>query len=243
VSLWANASRNVNTIKKISESLKKYNEQIDDQQDEADNRTTPLLRYNEGESLNTIYAIRSLGIDPESGKEIFVKKDGTLTYDYSVRDFVAVGNKSPKVDGSFGTDVSYRNFTVSLNFYGKFGGDMYNQTLIDRVENASPYDNVDERVFAGRWKQPGDHAAFKDITDLTETRASSRFVQRENTIELRSANIFYEVPSVIARRWKMRTMRLGATANDITRWSTIKMERGIDYPFARTVTFSLFSTF
>ncbi len=243
VSLWANASRNVNTIKKISESLKKYNEEIDYQQDEPDNRTTPLLRYNEGESLNTIYAVRSLGIDPENGREIFVKKDGTLTYEYGVRDFVAVGDKAPKVDGSFGTDISYRNFTVSLNFYGKFGGDMYNQTLIDRVENASPYDNVDARVFEGRWKQPGDHAAFKNITDLTETRASSRFVQRENTIELRSANIFYEVPSVIARRWKMRTMRLGATANDITRWSTIKMERGIDYPFARTVTFSLFSTF
>jgi TonB-linked SusC/RagA family outer membrane protein len=243
ISLWANASRNVNTIKAISEGLKKYNEQQDEAQDEEDNQTTPLLRYNEGQSLNTIYAIRSLGIDPENGKEIFVRKNGTRTYEYSVKDFVPVGNMAPKVDGSFGADIMYRNVTLSLNFYGRFGGDMYNQTLIDRVENAWPYDNVDARVFEGRWKKPGDHAAYKDIADWTVTRASSRFVQRENTIELRSANIFYEVPSVLARRWKMRTMRLGVTANDIARWSTIKMERGIDYPFARSVTFSLFSTF
>ena len=31
--------------------------------------------------------------------------------------------------------------------------------------------------------------------------------------------------------------------NDIFRWSTVKAERGIDYPFARTISFSIGATF
>ena len=34
-----------------------------------------------------------------------------------------------------------------------------------------------------------------------------------------------------------------ANMNDIFRWSTVKAERGIDYPFARTVSFSIGATF
>ena len=32
---------------------------------------------------------------------------------------------------------------------------MYNQTLVDRVEDADLTRNVDERVLKGRWQKPG----------------------------------------------------------------------------------------
>ncbi len=243
VDIFANGSRNINTIKKISESLKKYNDEIDKQQEDKDNKSVPLLRYREGESLSTIYAVPSRGIDPENGKEIFIRKDGSLTYNYSVRDIVPVGNSAPDLEGNFGTDIGYGNFIVSFYFFTKFGGDMFNQTLIDRVENADPHYNVDVRVLNDRWKQPGDHAMYKDITDWEQTRASSRFVQQENTVELRTVNLSYEVPGAIVNKWHMRTLRFSVTANDLWRKSSIKMERGTDYPFARTVTFTIQSRF
>jgi hypothetical protein len=37
----------------------------------------------------------------------------------------------------------------------------------------------------------------------------------------------------------MRNLRVAFTMNDIWRWSTMKAERGIDYPFARSFTFSI----
>ncbi|SKC45649.1 SusC/RagA family TonB-linked outer membrane protein [Ohtaekwangia koreensis] len=243
VDIFGNGSRNINTIKKISESLKKYNDEIDKQQEEGDNKSVPLLRYREGESLSTIYAVQSLGIDPENGKEIFQRKDGTLTYGYNVRDIVPVGSTAPDLEGNFGADIGYGNFIISFYFYTKFGGDLFNQTLIDRVENADPHYNVDVRVLNDRWRQPGDHAMYKDIMDWEQTRASSRFVQQENTVELRSVNLSYEVPGAITNKWHMRTLRFSLTANDVWRKSSIKMERGIDYPFARTVTFAIQSRF
>ena len=64
------------TILNISDALKRKNEE----NAEANNETAPRLQFREGYSPTTIYAVRSAGIDPASGKEIFIKKDGTYTY-------------------------------------------------------------------------------------------------------------------------------------------------------------------
>ena len=43
----------------------------------------------------------------------------------------------------------------------------------------------------------------------------------------------------IARHRALRELRLNAYMNDIFRLSTIKMERGTSYPFARSVSFAI----
>jgi TonB-linked SusC/RagA family outer membrane protein len=244
VNLTANFVTNINKITKISDALKHYNDLIDQKQQGSDSLAqSPLLRYKEGQSINTIYAVRSRGIDPQSGREIFIKKDGTLTYNYDVKDIAPVGDQTTKIEGFFGGNVSYKNWMMELSFYTKAGGDVYNQTLVDRVENADPRYNVDERVLSDRWKQPGDHAMFKNIADQSITRPTSRFVQRENDLELRSVYLSYDAPASFYKRLSMQNLRIAVIMNDIFRASTIQQERGIDYPFARNITFSLSTRF
>ncbi|MVT44048.1 SusC/RagA family TonB-linked outer membrane protein [Chitinophaga oryziterrae] len=244
VNLTANAVRNDNKITKISNALKSYNDKVDTKQaTDKDFSSVPLLRYKEGQSLYTIYAVKSLGIDPENGKEIFVKKDGTKTYEYDVKDMVPVGDQNTKLEGFFGGSLNYKNWMTEIKFYGKCGGDMYNQTLVDRVENADPRYNVDSRVLSSRWKQPGDHVFFKNIADQGSTKTSSRFVQRENVLELKSIYLAYDSPASFYKRLKMQSLRFSVNMNDIWRTSTIEAERGIDYPFARSFTFSLSTRF
>ena len=245
VNITGNLAHNENKIVHISESLKAFNNNIDGFQTNTDNNafSTPLTRYVEGKSLTTIYAVKSLGIDPENGKEILVKKDGSLTYVWDVKDIQDVGNTAPKAEGSFGTTVTYKRFMLSFNFHYRFGGKAFNQTLIDRVENADPRYNVDSRVLEQRWKQPGDHTFFKNIADLTDTYVSSRFVQKDNLVELQSLYLSYDFNPASIRKIGLQNLRLSATANDIFRTSTIQVERGIYYPFARSLTFGIQGSF
>lgn len=243
LSLMANMVRNKNTIVKISNSLKAYNDKVDDAQSNNENKGAPLLRYQEGQSLDAIYAVPSLGIDPEHGMEIYVKRDGTLTYEWSSRDIVPVGNSAPNGEGFFGVNGGYKQFTVNLNFYTRFGGDLYNQTLVDRVENADPRWNVDARVFEDKWKQRGDHTFFKNIADLGNTEVSSRFVQRDNVLEMQSMYVSYDVAREKLARTPVKSFRAAFTMNDVWRWSSVKQERGIDYPYARSFTFSITAGF
>lgn len=243
VNLTVNLAHNTNTIVKISNALKSYNDKADEQQQSSDYIGEPLVRYQEGQSLNTIYAVRSLGIDPENGREIFVKKDGTHTYDWSVKDIVPVADNTPTADGFMGASVGYKGFLLQVQFYTRFGGKEYNQTLVDRVENADPRYNVDSRVLEQRWKQPGDKAAYKNIADLGSSFLSDRFVQKENILELNSVYFSYDFNKAMAKKLAMKTLRASFTMNDGYRWSTMRIERGIDYPFARMFTFSLQTSF
>lgn len=247
IQLTANMVTNKNKIVRISNALKKYNDRADELQskDQKDGgyKGVPLLRFNEGQSINAIYGVRSLGIDPENGREIYVKRDGTLTYDYDKRDITVIGNPDPKANGYFGGTFTYKRFMLTANFETRFGGDMYNQTLVDRVENADAKYNVDRRVFEDKWKTSGDLTFYKNIADLGTTEVNSRFVQPDNLINLSSLNLTYDLAKKQASRLFMSNMRFSLTANDIARWSSVKQERGIDYPFARSLTFSINATF
>ncbi|MFS6556005.1 hypothetical protein VPJ68_11140, partial [Parabacteroides distasonis] len=77
--LSVNGLHSKTTINNISDALRRRNEA-----NAASNvSSSPLVQFREGESPTAIYAVRSAGIDPASGKEIFIKKDGTYTYTYS----------------------------------------------------------------------------------------------------------------------------------------------------------------
>jgi TonB-linked SusC/RagA family outer membrane protein len=247
VNLNASMVSNRNKVVRISNALKKYNDRADELQSvkpgDGGYRGIPLLRFSEGQPFNAIYGVRSLGIDPENGRELYIKKDGTLTYDYDKRDYVVIGDPNPKVSGYFGGTVNYKRLSLYVQFQTFFGGDKYNLTLVERVENADPRYNVDKRVFEEKWKQPGDLSFYKNIADNGETDVSSRFIQPDNLINLQSVNVSYDMNKKIASKLSMSSLMFQVTANDVVRWSSVKEERGINYPFTRSITFSIRAAF
>src|SRR5690606_32334630 len=239
VSFMANLVHNTNKIVRISNALSSYNARVDEAQQTDGLKGVPLLRCKEGQSVDAIYAAPSLGIDPESGREVFVKRDGSLSYVWDPRDIDVVGVATPKIEGSFGGTLRYRQFMAVVYFQARWGGDMYNQTLVDRVENADPRYNVDRRVLEEKWQSPGDVIFFKSIRDHGQTEVSSRFVMPDNLLTLQSVFLSYELNSSLIKKMSLSNLRLGVTANDLFRISSVRVERGIHYPFARGISFSL----
>lgn len=245
INITGNLAHNVNTLVSLSNSLKTLNQKIDDYQTDPDKnaQSIPLTRYTEGQSMSMIYAVRSLGIDPQTGKEIFLKRDGSLTYNWDVKDIAPIADGAPKAEGNINPNISYKNFMLSLSFYYRFGGYTYNQTLVDRIENADPRFNVDRRVLDQRWIKPGDQTFFKNIADLSITNVSSRFIQKDNLLELRSIYLSYDFKRELIKKYGFQNLRTTMTLNDIFRTSSIEMERGTSYPFARSLTVSLLASF
>lgn len=236
-------NHNSNKITKISNAMKKRNEDII-QKAYNEGTTTPLLLYEEGNSITSIYAVRSLGIDPANGKEMYLTKDGVKTYTWNSADQVCVGDTRPSMEGVFGTSLNWGDFSFSANFRYSFGGQVYNSTLADRVENANLYQNADRRVYEQRWRKPGDVTMFKDVRDTSRTRQTSRFVQDNDYISMESISLGYDITSrKVLNFIGAERLRVTGYLNDICRWSTVKQERGLDYPYARRFAFSLNVTF
>lgn len=232
-SVMLQAAHNKNKIMEISTALKNINEK--NNQD----KTTPAAVYEEGESMSAIKAVPSLGIDPTTGQELFMKKDGTITYTWDATDKVICGDSEPKVFGNVGTNLYWKGWNLNMVFKYDLGADYYNSTLAERVEGANPRYNADRRVLNNCWKEPGQHALYKNIKEYTTTYISSRFVQKENTLQLTSLSLSYDLNREWIRKFGLNTMRLSFYMNDVFRASTVKNERGLDYPFQRSFVFGL----
>ena len=112
VTLSATALHNKNKIKKIYDIFKNSNDEqnssLDGSYDYNDGQpgdtevlekylnkfTKPATLYYEGCSMTAIWGVRSLGIDPATGQEMFLTKDGRSTYTWSSADQVVIGDLS-----------------------------------------------------------------------------------------------------------------------------------------------------
>jgi TonB-linked SusC/RagA family outer membrane protein len=230
---------NENKIVEISQAMNDAQKKIKNAKE-----ANPNILYQKGYSTNTIWVVPSLGIDPSNGKEIYVDKDGHSTYTWSAKNLKASGIAEPKYFGNLNSRFNYKSFSINVSFSYRFGGQMYNSTLIDKVENANYKYNVDSRVYDNRWQKPGDNAAFKGLLVTTATNKTSRFVQDENTITCRNINIQYKVTSdKLNKMLGIKTLRLQANVSNLFYFSTIKQERGTSYPFSKEFSFSLTATF
>ncbi len=195
-------------------------------------------RYYDGADPDDIWAVKSVGIDPSNGKELFYAKDGSYTYDFSYDEEVICGNTRPDVEGILGTSLNWKGFSVNLNFRYQMGADVFNEALYSKVENISRSDlnkNQDRRALYERWQKEGDVVRFKDIASAETTPMSSRFVQRENVLSLESIYVGYEFYDGWIKKLGLSSLKLQWSMRDVFRASTVRSERGISYPFARSM--------
>jgi TonB-linked SusC/RagA family outer membrane protein len=243
-SVFVNAFHVSNKIERVSNTLKELNKKNTDSLSAA-----PLPRYAEGRSTTAIWAVPSLGIDPASGREIYLTRNGKTTNDYDPLDQVIVGDSRPALEGTFGSNFELKGIGVNVYFRYRVGGDAYNQTLVDRVENADLKMNVDRRVYEQRWKKPGDITFYKGVVDnegytiTSATYATSRFVQKDNWLSLESASVYYRLSTELNRKLRLQDTKITVYSGQLFYLSSIKRERGLDYPFSRSFTLQVQTTF
>ena len=249
----ANLAHNRNRLTKISHSLQEYNRRVQDMIDNGnifqdDFMSKPFTQYVEGVSINSIWGMKSLGINPATGEEVFVTKDGQITSNWITSQQQVLGTTDPTIQGSFGFNLQWKQFTLYTTFLYEAGGQRYNQTLADKVEGVNIYSsNVDRRVLSDRWSHEGQHALYKKMTEgrssVQKTRSTSRFVQDYNMLEMTSLTLGYEFKKDLIAPLRLSMLRLEIGANDLFHVSSVKQERGLSYPFARTFTFSIRAAF
>ena len=222
---------------KIGNRLQSMNEQ-----NQANLNTT---RYYDGGSPTDIWAVRSAGIDPATGQDLFIKKDGTYTFTYDKNDEVVVGNTEPKLEGVLGTTLYYKGLSFGCYLRYRLGGQVFNNALYEKVENIDREGSIIIKI----------NGLYTTVGVLRDKRLNSKefpFSKRRNFFPLRDGREHAE-RRVFQHRLRiyptfhqaigLSTLTVQANMNDIFRVSSVKSERGIDYPFARTMSFSISATF
>lgn len=248
-SVNGSAIHNKNKLLKISNALRAYNETQDELTatgEQKDGVNRPRVRYMEGASMNSIWVNQSLGIDPATGNEIFKARNGDIVSEWSTANYVIGGCTDSDVEGTFGTNFTWKGLSLNMTFRYRIGGQMYNQTLVDKVQDVDLRYNVDRRAFEERWQKPGDKVRFAAFSETYDgmnvgyvTRPTSRFVEDYNYLELATLNVAYEFGVARLKRLGIKRLKAMFYMNDVFHASSVKQERGIDYPFARNFSIGL----
>lgn len=228
---------NKNRIEKLSEAIAKQNEDFLEA-GEVKNDMLPATLLYEGRPQYGLYVVRSLGIDPATGAEMFLDQNDNVTTTWNTKDRVYCGESQAPYRGNASTMIRWKDLSLNVSFGYQWGGQMYNSTLANRVEVTTGNimnRNADERVFTERWQKPGDATFFKKI-DSYSTKATSRFVMDDKWFEIQSISLEYRWNTDwLKRTTQLQSVLFGLNINNLAHFSSVRYERGTSYPFARNI--------
>lgn len=111
------------------------------------------------------------------------------------KDMVVIGDPNPDFYGNFYSNVSYKRFTLSMNFNYSYGNDIYNYQR-SQLESGSTFFNQ-TTALNRRWIVEGQRTDIPKATfgdPMGNARFSDRWIEDGSYLRLRSMTLSYALP-------------------------------------------------
>ena len=206
------------------------------------------LIFKVGEAYGQLYYTRFAGVDPATGKNLWLTKDDKITDKFSEDDAVVLKGKNfiaPWTGGVTNT-FSYKGLTVQAFFSWVKDKYMVNNTRYFIESNGQFASFNQTKRMLNYWKKPG------DITDIPkpdgQTYFDSRLVEDASFLRLKNLMVAYTLPEDIIGRIKgIEGVRVYAQGQNLLTFSKYtgfdpefdgNVELGM-YPQVKTFTFGV----
>ncbi len=185
--------------------------------------------YRVGEPMGVIYGYKEDGYD----------KDGFIKYKSD--DKVKIGDPNPNFIFGINSNMSFKDFYLTLFLNGSQGNDIVNMSSIAfTVDNTNGQNKLRE-VFNNHWTPENPNAKYPLPHTGHSYRFSDRYVEDGSYIRLRNIELGYNIP--IQRWMKMSTARIYVSGQNLltfTNYSWVdpdvnsrggpnSLDQGIDY--------------
>ncbi|WP_175633771.1 SusC/RagA family TonB-linked outer membrane protein [Pedobacter ghigonis] len=187
-----------------------------------------------GESIGSIYAVRTNGVNPANGRRIYINAagrevqylhfgganawtylDGTAAPS-PAGDAQVIGGTLPKWYGGFNNTLNYGNF--DLNFMFTFSGGNY-------IYNGSRAGLLDQRVWnnstevLNAWTTPGQQTNIPRVVYGDNVSNGSSFaidanVEKGDFLRLQAATLGYRIPKSVFGKSGINSVRVYASVNN-----------------------------
>ncbi len=176
--------------------------------------STGTSRLKIGQPLNTYFLVRWAGINPANGKNQYYKADNSITETYSASDAVLLEGKTPlaKYYGSVNSNVTFKQFDLSLQFYYTGGNYTYNNQFQNNLADgggASVGLRPQYTAAFDYWRKAGDISQFPSLNDPTQKQnlTTSKYLEKADYVTLRDIVLSYNLSDAIAKRIKLSGVR------------------------------------
>lgn len=191
--------------------------------------STPINILREGYEPFSFYLVRSAGVNPENGNEIYYTKNGGTTEIYNSNDAVLIEGKSPlpKHFGGFGTSLSYKGFDLQADFSYKYGNYTYNYMALNMLNYTNGTTNNMRTDAVNYWTAPGQTGVLPRPNNTTNApggitglQTTDRFLQDASYIRLRNVSIGYTIDKKsIGESLPVNKIRVSLSGQNLATWT------------------------
>jgi len=207
-------------------------------------------RFRLGGGFSDYYVYDYAGVNPLNGLALYYNEDGDLTQRWADARRVFRGKIEPDFFGGFGSDLSWKGFTLSMFFEYKIGHNVYiMESRYTRSDGMSWGSNQNADLL-DYWKQPGDvvpnpKPLVQNATGSNEW-GTGRFLEKGDYMRLKDLTLSYNLPRNLIQRTGLNNARLYLNAvnlytwHDVTYWDPERDVTGGNYiVFPQSKTFSI----
>jgi len=237
----ANFAYNKNTIKDLPES-----------QENREYSYASVL--SEGKPFNSFYLVRFAGVDPQTGKSQYLKKDGkTITTDYDPEDRVILETSDAPYNGGFTNTFRFKGIELGVFWVYSLGNYIFNNARTN-VEYPGYAASGFARSALRAWREPGDITDFPGMADDFQG-GTTRFLENGSFWRLRNVQISYNLPSSLIGRLKLQNARFFLQGQNLYTYHKVQALdpevssvngdtfatgiEGAQYPPLKTITFGV----
>jgi len=171
-----------------------------------------------------------------------------------------IGNPNPKFTYGLTSNMSYKNFDLSVFVQGTQGNDIYNLSAQGQNYDYGQGLNMLKEVYDNHWTPTNVNAKYPVIKALSQAQMSNRFIENGSFLRVKNIQLGYNLP---VDKWKINWLSKGQiyvsgqNLLTITKYSWYDPEvnaygsansivQGVDhyvYPTAKTITFGVRASF
>lgn len=173
--------------------------------------TSGLAYLKAGEPIFAYKIVKWGGVDPATGKQLFIKLDGTTSTTYSGSDIQYLDGKSPNVKyyGSINSAVSFKGFDAAIQFYYSGGNYIFNLQWQQAANDGFKKQYPQYTEASNYWKKPGDNVIYPNPLDASQNilQTTDKYLQKGDYISLRDLTIGYNLKPKIASSIYLKGLR------------------------------------
>ena len=211
------------------------------------------LYYEQGKSVDKIYALPWYGLNPEDGSVLWYDADGEITKAYTAQynglkksDMILAGVTVPTISSSLMNTFTWKGVSVSALITGRFGSVFRRNSMLPTgaLQAFMPTYHMD---YFDRWQKPGDELitnvpanvpASTPIVQRNEYVYSSNFykyseelITKGDVIRLQDITLGYSLPHELMQNWPVKSLRVYGYAQNLgIIWRANKQGLDPDYP-------------
>jgi TonB-linked SusC/RagA family outer membrane protein len=175
-------------------------------------RSNGLFQLND--DISKLPAIDPATTRPGDRKYADINGDGIIT---QADDRTIIGSAQPDFLAGLTNNFSWKDFDLSVLFYGSFGNDLFNQNR-QQLELLSGQQNALKSALE-RWTPENNRNEVQRAKEDPAPVTTSRYVEDASYLRLKNLTVGYNLPSSITKLIRLNQLRVYASANNLFTWT------------------------